>query len=164
MAPLIDGSTGAQSARIITMTFRALPYRLGWLSLAGATAVLLSGCDMLGVETPGMSNARKAAEARAIGAACRHAVRSIEDCHASHPRISRASIFEGWREMDEYMRENEVEGMPAMPRTPPPGVSPPEEVILPPSSPQTNPATPGLAPAGTIALPAPPSIAPPARP
>ncbi|MCD8515274.1 MAG: hypothetical protein LRY31_04395 [Burkholderiaceae bacterium] len=148
------------------MTFRALPNRLGWLSLAGATAVLLSGCDMLGVETPGMANARKAAEARAIGAACRHAVRSIEDCHASNPRISRASIFEGWREMDEYMRENEVEGMPATPPTPPaPVVSPPEEVILPSSLPQANQAPPGLAPTGTIQLPAPPSIAPgPARP
>lgn len=112
--------------------------RAGWLPLALLAGVLLSGCDALGIETPGMANAKKEAEGRAIGAACRHAVRSIEDCHTSNPRVSRSAIFDGWREMDEYMRENEVEGMQAPARAPtPPTVSPGEEIVAPASTPSS---------------------------
>ena len=116
------------------MRIHALPTRAGWLMVALLSSLLLTGCDALGIETPGMVNAKKEAEGRAIGAACRHAVRSIEDCHASNPRVSRAAIFDGWRDMDEYMRENEVEGMPA--RTPaPPVVAPGEEIVAPGATP-----------------------------
>jgi hypothetical protein len=120
------------------MRARAFSIHAGWLPLALSASVLLTGCDALGIETPGMANAKREAEGRAIGAACRHAVRSIEDCHASNPRISRSAIFDGWREMDEYMRENEVEGMPAPARPPsPPAVSPGEEIVTPPPPPGT---------------------------
>ena len=88
--------------------------RWAWLALLPAL-LLLSGCEMLGLETPGMATQRQAAEARAVGAACRHAVRSIEDCFAANPRMSRAAIFEGWREMDQHMRDNDIEGMPPPP-------------------------------------------------
>jgi hypothetical protein len=82
----------------------------------GAGGLLsLTACDQLGIETPGVVAAKKEAEGRAIGSACRHAVRSIEDCYASNPRASKAAIFTGWREMDEYMRENDIAGMPASP-------------------------------------------------
>ena len=137
--------------------------------LALPLAVALSACDMLGIETPGMANAKKEAEGRAIGAACRHAVRSLEDCYGANPRVSKAAIFEGWREMDAYMRDNEIEGMPAPPPPPPaPAAAGPEEVILPPSIPTTTPATPTApatsagqaAPTGAIALPPRPNIAP----
>lgn len=84
------------------------------LSLLGALS-LLAGCDALGVETASQIAARKDAEARAIGSACRHAVRSIEDCFNSHPRAGKAAVFAGWREMDEYMRENAIVGMPSNP-------------------------------------------------
>ncbi len=132
--------------------------RLRWLPAAGLLVLTLSGCDMLGIETPGMVNAKKEAEGKAIGAACRHAIRSIEDCHNANPRVSKSAIFEGWREMDGYMRENELQGMPSTPPVSPPpapAVTPPEEVILPPSGPTvTPPAT------GSIQLPPRPSIAP----
>lgn len=81
------------------------------LSLIG-TLTLLAGCDALGVETATQIAAKKEAEARAIGSACRHAVRSIEDCFNSNPRAGKAAVFAGWREMDEYMRENAIMGMP----------------------------------------------------
>lgn len=90
-------------------------HRAGGTALLAATA-LLSGCDMLstlGVVTPGQKNATLDAESRAIGGACRHAVRSIEDCYHDNPKSSKAQIFEGWREMDVYMRENQIEGMPS---------------------------------------------------
>lgn len=94
--------------------------RAGGAALLAATA-LLSGCDMLatlGVVTPGQKNAAADAESKAIGAACRHALRSIEDCHRSNPKSSKSMIFEGWREMDTYMRENDIKGMPAPPEPP----------------------------------------------
>ncbi len=98
--------------------------------------VALSGCDALGLETPGKVAERKEAEGRAIGSACRHAVRSIEDCYATNPKASKAAIFAGWREMDEYMRENEIPGQPASPPPTPAltGQAPGEEIIAPASS------------------------------
>ena len=79
-----------------------------WLPLL----LLLAGCDQVGIETPAMTAAKKESEGRAIGSACRHAVRSIEDCYSKNPKAPKAAIFEGWREMDGYMRENDIAGMP----------------------------------------------------
>lgn len=79
-------------------------------------ASLLAGCEALGIETATQVAAKKEAEARAIGSACRHAVRSIEDCFSGNPRAGKAAVFAGWREMDEYMRENAIVGMPAQPQ------------------------------------------------
>lgn len=80
-----------------------------------SAATLLSGCEALGIETATQVNAKKEAEGKAIGSACRHAVRSIEDCFGNYPRAGKAAVFAGWREMDEYMRENSIVGMPAEP-------------------------------------------------
>lgn len=80
------------------------------LTLASAW---LAGCDALGIETATQVNARKEAEGRAIGSACRHAVRSIESCFQTNPRAGKAAVFAGWREMDQYMRDNSVVGMPS---------------------------------------------------
>ena len=73
----------------------------------------LTGCDALGIETAPQVAAKKDAEAHAIGSACRHAVRSIEDCFRSNPKAVKAAMFNGWKEMDAYMRENEILGMPS---------------------------------------------------
>ncbi|WP_197538502.1 hypothetical protein [Serpentinimonas raichei] len=152
----------------------SLPLPRWWLLAALPAFLLLSGCDMLGLETPGMVTQRQAAEARAVGAACRHAVRSIEDCFASNPRLSRAEMFEGWREMDQHMRDNDIQGMPQQPA---PAAAAPTEQLLPVSpaggvapapagapraagAPATNPAT----PAAPAATPAPPRPAAPATP
>jgi len=77
----------------------------------------LSGCDQLGIETPGKSAERQLAEAKATGSACRHALRAIEDCYVLNPKADKSAVFAGWREMDEYMRENKLEGVvPVVPR------------------------------------------------
>jgi hypothetical protein len=78
-----------------------------------ASASLLSGCEALGIETAAEINAKKEAEGMAIGSACRHAVRSIEDCFGSNPKAPKAAVFAGWKDMDQYMRDNEILGMPS---------------------------------------------------
>jgi hypothetical protein len=98
-------------------------------------AAALAGCDVLGIETASQIHARREAEGKAIGGACRHAVRSIEDCFATHPRASKAAVYAGWLEMDQYMRDNAVVGMPhdapAVWQTPPNGAALPEASPMP---------------------------------
>jgi hypothetical protein len=85
-------------------------------------AALLSGCEMLGIESAEKIAALKEAEGKAIGSACRHANRAIEDCYALNPRAIKAAAFAGWREMDEYMRENKLEAVaPTLDRAAPRG-------------------------------------------
>src|SRR6185369_13433780 len=79
------------------------------LSLAAVAASLLSGCDMLGIESPEKVAAAREAEGRAVGGACRHAGRAIEDCYTLNRRVDKAAIFAGWRDMNDYMRENKIE-------------------------------------------------------
>jgi hypothetical protein len=87
------------------------------LSLLVASAALLGGCEQLGIEDPAKVAAAKEAEGKAIGSACRHAMRAIEDCYTLNPKAQKASVHAGWREMDEYMRENKLEGVaPVVPR------------------------------------------------
>lgn len=77
----------------------------------------LTACDQLGIDTPQKTADRRVAEAKAIGGACRHAMRAIEDCYLLNPKAEKSSVFDGWREMDEYMRENKLEGVaPVVPR------------------------------------------------
>ena len=47
------------------------------------------------------------------------ALRGIEDCYRLNERVSKTAIFEGWKEMDQYMRENKIEGAPATLAAPP---------------------------------------------
>ncbi len=88
------------------------------IALLAAASALLTGCDALGIETAAQAAEKKEAEGKAIGSACRHAVRSVEDCFRSNPKAGKAAVFAGWKEMDAYMRENEIVGMPFTP-TPP---------------------------------------------
>jgi len=88
-----------------------------------ASALLLatlSGCEELGIPDPTKDAARKQAEGEAIGSACRHAGRSLEDCYARNPKAIKAAIFTGWRSMNDYMTENKMEIVP------PPADSAPE--------------------------------------
>ncbi|HSV70303.1 MAG TPA: hypothetical protein VLI72_09335 [Methylibium sp.] len=73
-------------------------------------AALLSGCELLG-DSPEKLAAAKEADGKAIGSGCRHAGRAIEDCYQLNPKAQRAAVFAGWREMDEYMRENKLEAV-----------------------------------------------------
>jgi hypothetical protein len=96
-----------------------------WCIAAGLlTGLTLSGCDQLGIETPEKAAERQVADAKAIGGACRHAMRAIEDCYVLNPKAEKASVFAGWRDMDEYMRENKLEGVaPVVPRPAPPAAA-----------------------------------------
>lgn len=79
------------------------------LLLACLLTAPLAGCEQLGLETPAQTAAIKDAEGRAIGGACRHAGRALEDCYQINPRAAKASIYNGWRDMDAYMRENKLD-------------------------------------------------------
>ena len=74
-----------------------------------ALCLLASGCDQLGIETPAVAKANKEADAKATGGACRHAGRAIEDCYTLNKKSDKAAMYAGWREMNEYMRENKLE-------------------------------------------------------
>jgi hypothetical protein len=78
------------------------------LIVSSLIAVLLAGCDQLGIETPDKVAARIEADGKAIGGACRHAGRALEDCYDMNRRASKAAIYAGWRDMDAYMRENNI--------------------------------------------------------
>jgi hypothetical protein len=86
---------------------------------------LLVGCDQLGnrlgLEDPAKKTARLEAEGKAVGGACRQSGRAIEDCYAIYTWVPKEAIFAGWREMDEYMRENNLDTItPILPPPPPP--------------------------------------------
>jgi hypothetical protein len=85
--------------------------RLAVLAVSLAAA-LLAGCDMLGIETPDKVAAAREAEGKAVGGACRHAGRAIEDCYTLNKRVEKAAIFAGWRDMNDYMRENKIDAVP----------------------------------------------------
>ncbi len=77
---------------------------------------LLGGCDQLNEALN-----RQKSDGKAVGAACRHGGRALEDCYQRNPRAARSDIFTGWQEMDAYMRKN---NLPVV--TPPP--DPPKPV------------------------------------
>ncbi len=82
-----------------------------FLTLLISAPLWLAGCDMLGIEAASTVAARKEAEGKAVGAACRHAGRAIEDCYGLNKRADKAAVFAGWREMNDYMRENKIDAV-----------------------------------------------------
>ncbi|MCW5259218.1 hypothetical protein D5045_02630 [Verminephrobacter eiseniae] len=90
----------------------APPATLRLLALAGG--LLLAGCDKIPGLGPDPRIAQRDEEARAIGGACRHALRGLEDCFTLNPKAAKASVFAGWKDMDGYMRENKIEGTPSV--------------------------------------------------
>lgn len=80
--------------------------------LLSGLCLLAAGCDQLGIESASTLAARKEADGKAVGGACRHAGRAIEDCYALNRRADRAAVYAGWREMNEYMIENKLEPVP----------------------------------------------------
>jgi hypothetical protein len=89
--------------------------------LIAATALLLTACDIPGLG-PDPRVAQREAEGKAVGGGCRYAMRGIEECYRMNPKSPKTAIFEGWRDMDVYMRENKLEGQP-----PPPEPAPPKD-------------------------------------
>ena len=102
-----------------------MPSRLTF-TLTLLAALLSSGCEQLGIDPPEKIAAAKDADGRAIGGACRHAGRAIEDCYTLYKKADRSAVFAGWRDMNDYMRENKIEvvapvlaGKPAAPASAP---------------------------------------------
>ncbi len=96
------------------------------LLLAAALTMLVAACDIPGMG-PDPRIAQREADGKAIGAACRHAMRGIEDCYALNEKALKTAVFEGWKEMDQYMRENKIEGIASKEVKEPP---PEEEIIV----------------------------------
>lgn len=80
-----------------------------WVVLVSST-LLLAACDLpFLVDEQTRIDAKREAEGKAVGSACRHAGRALEECYERSPKTSKAAIFAGWRDMDGYMRENKIE-------------------------------------------------------
>lgn len=53
--------------------------------------------------------AKREAEGRAVGSGCRYSGRALEECYGMNPKMSKAAMLAGWRDMDGYMRENNIQ-------------------------------------------------------
>lgn len=73
-------------------------------------ALGLGGCDLLGGEDPAKAAAREA-DGKAVGGACRHSGRALEDCYVMNPKAQKSAVYSGWRDMDAYMRENNIQAV-----------------------------------------------------
>ena len=91
-----------------------------------ALVFLLSGCDLAALLADPKVVQREA-DGKAVGSACRHGLRSIEDCYALNEKAAKSAIFTGWKDMDLYMRENNIEGIAPQGLKPTP---PPDEEII----------------------------------
>lgn len=84
-----------------------MPPRLSAALLCAALGTV--GCNPFGGESAEAVAARREADGKAVGGACRHAGRAIEDCYTLNRRADKAAVYAGWREMNDYMRENKLE-------------------------------------------------------
>ena len=80
--------------------------KLKILMVAGA-ATMLSSCDLS--QIPGLTGKLSMEDSKAVGAACRHSGRALEDCFTLNPNTHQSGVFEGWRDMNDYMLANEIE-------------------------------------------------------
>lgn len=92
------------------------------ISLIAIALLAFGGCDQvgqkLGLEDSAKKEAGLQAEGKAVGSACRQSGRAIEDCYSIYSWLPKAPIYDGWKEMDAYMRENQLETV--APQLPPP--------------------------------------------
>jgi hypothetical protein len=80
----------------------------------------LAGCDRLGIPDPAKEAAARDEEGKAVGGACRQSGRALEDCFTLNPSANKASVFSGWKDMNDYMTQNKIETV--KPEFPPPGM------------------------------------------
>ena len=74
-------------------------------------AFAAAGCNLFGSEAAEAATARREADGKAVGGACRHAGRAIEDCYILNRRADKSAVYAGWREMNDYMRENKIDAV-----------------------------------------------------
>ncbi len=99
-----------------------------------ALTLSLTGCDLAALLADPKVVQREA-DAKAIGGACRYAMRSIEDCYILNEKASKSLVFMGWKDMDQYMRDNKIEGVPSVlprpaPATSAPAAAAPDEEVI----------------------------------
>lgn len=92
------------------LSLRTLATLLVLLPLAGGCEQI---ADLLELPNPARDAARLESEGRAIGSACRHAGRSLEDCYTLNASAEKAAVFAGWRDMNDYMMEHKLEIVPS---------------------------------------------------
>jgi hypothetical protein len=80
----------------------------------------LAGCDRLGIPDPAKEAAAHDEEGKAIGGACRQSGRALEDCFTLNPNANKASVFNGWKDMNDYMTQNKIDTV--KPEFPVPGM------------------------------------------
>lgn len=108
----------------IAMSRSRIRFNLALLSCT----LLLGACERLGLPDAAKTEAQAEADGKAIGSACRHAGRAIEDCFTLNPNAHRAAVFAGWKEMNDYMAENKIaEVAPQIPPPPPPSAAKPSK-------------------------------------
>ncbi len=74
------------------------------LALISAVSLTLSACDYISsFSKPKQTPEEAKAEGIALGAGCRQAGQSLEDCYQRNPDALKAGIFAGWKDMHEYM-------------------------------------------------------------
>lgn len=85
----------------------------------------LSACDYVSSFTkPKQTPEEAKAEGIALGAGCRQAGQSLEDCYTRNPNALKAGIFAGWKDMHEYMA---AKGIQTVTPPPPPVVEAPKD-------------------------------------
>jgi cell division septation protein DedD len=89
-------------------------------------AALLPGCDQVSERAGFPAPERVEAEGKAIGGACRHAGRGLEDCYRLNETAAKSAVYAGWKEMNEYMVKNNMQSV--TPTIPPELLAPPEPV------------------------------------
>lgn len=79
-----------------------------------AALPFLSACDRFADMLEMPNPVKDAANAEAIGGACRQTGRSIEDCYALNPEAQKAAVFSGWKSMNGYMMEHSLKEVPSV--------------------------------------------------
>lgn len=86
--------------------------RVNWrLACLATCALMLPGCDQISERAGFPDPAKIEAEGKAIGGACRHAGRGLEDCFRLNKEASKSSVYAGWKEMNEYMVKNNMQSV-----------------------------------------------------
>jgi hypothetical protein len=108
---------GINHVKLAQRTFDVTASRLADSRSALSAGMLsLSGCDQISERAGFPDPTRIEAEGKAIGGACRHAGRGLEDCYRLNKEASKAAVFAGWKEMNEYMVKNNMQAVtPAIP-------------------------------------------------
>lgn len=75
--------------------------------MVASAAAMLSSCDLS--QIPGLDGKLSLDDSKAVGAACRHSGRALEDCFTLNPKTHQSGVFEGWRDMNDYMLANEID-------------------------------------------------------